>query len=272
VEVAIDVDPRADSPQKDIRTLLFESVRELLFNAVKHARTDRVELQLTLDANDHLCIIVSDRGVGFDLARLEDRSKASQVGWGLFSIRERLTLLGGQFDIDSSPGHGTRVRMVAPRSGVQHAVDSVMALSLAPIAAAAPHADEGAAPDALRILIVDDHAAVRIALRKILQQRPQLSVVGDAANGFEAIAHAHSLRPDVILMDVAMPHMDGIEATARIRASLPEVRVIGLSMQARSETVHAIEDAGAAAFFVKGSDTQRLIDHLLAFHASRVQT
>jgi DNA-binding NarL/FixJ family response regulator len=103
----------------------------------------------------------------------------------------------------------------------------------------------------------------------MIHERPQLSVVGDASNGLEAIVSAHALRPDVILMDVAMPHMDGVEATARIHAELPNVRILGLSMQARSDTVHAIEHAGAAGFFVKGIDTQRLIDHLLAFHASR---
>jgi len=94
-------------------------------------------------------------------------------------------------------------------------------------------------------------------------------VIGDASNGFEAIAHAHTLRPDVILMDVAMPHMDGVEATARIRAELPGIQILGLSMQERSETTHAIEQAGAARYFMKGLDTERLIDHLLVFHASR---
>jgi len=110
---------------------------------------------------------------------------------------------------------------------------------------------------------------VRSAIRDILNQRPQLSVVGDAANGFEAIAQAHTLRPDVILMDIAMPHMDGIEATMRIRAELPDIQVFGLSMQPRSAAAYAIEQAGAAGFFVKGIDTQRLIEHLLVVQASR---
>jgi DNA-binding NarL/FixJ family response regulator len=70
-------------------------------------------------------------------------------------------------------------------------------------------------------------------------------------------------------MDIAMPHMDGIEATARIGAELPGIQILGLSMQPRSAAAHAIEQAGAAGFFVKGIDTQRLIDHLLAVHASR---
>ena len=66
-----------------------------------------------------------------------------------------------------------------------------------------------------------------------------------------------------------MPHMDGIEATMRIRAELPEIRILGLSMQPRSGVADAIEQAGAEAFFVKGLDTQRLIEHLLVVHASR---
>jgi DNA-binding NarL/FixJ family response regulator len=140
--------------------------------------------------------------------------------------------------------------------------------SLAPIGSPSAGDRGRASADALRILIVDDHATVRNALREVLDERPELSVVGDASNGLEAIAHAHALRPDVILMDVAMPHMDGIEATARIHAELPEIEVLGLSMHAQSEIAQAIEQAGAASFFVKGIDTERMIDHLLAVHAA----
>jgi DNA-binding NarL/FixJ family response regulator len=72
-------------------------------------------------------------------------------------------------------------------------------------------------------------------------------------------------------MDIAMPHMDGIEATLRIRTELPDIQVFGLSMQFRGEVTHAIEQAGAQAFFVKGIDTQRLINHLLDVHALRAR-
>jgi signal transduction histidine kinase/CheY-like chemotaxis protein len=266
--VQVVADPRADSRRKDVRTLLFESVRELLFNAVKHARTDRVRLEVALDPDDLLCITIEDQGIGFEPAELERRTKAGQVGWGLFSIRERLTLLGGRFEIDSAPGKGTRVRLIAPRGDAGCFVSDPPALAPSTIGVASLEAAGSKAPNVLRILIVDDHAGVRNALRVILDELPQLSVVGDATNGVEAIRHAHTLRPDVILMDIAMPQLDGIEATARIRVELPEIRILGLSMQPRGTASHAIEEAGAEAFFVKGVDTQRLIAYLMTMHAS----
>jgi len=269
LDVHVVADPRADSGRKDVRTLLFESVRELLFNSVKHAQTDSVTLALELDADDQLCITVSDQGIGFEPEGLDHRSETGSVGWGLFSIRERLTLLGGRFEIDSAPGKGTRMRLVAPRGQAQTSAAGPATSTTLPIDAISVRDTGRASPDALRILIVDDHAAVRGAFTDILNKQPQLSVVGDASNGFEAIACAHALRPDVILMDIAMPHMDGIEATLRIRAELPDIRILGLSMQPRSAAAVAIEQAGAAGFFVKGIDTQRLIEHLLAVHASR---
>ena len=265
IEVEIALDPRADSTRKDVRTLLFESARELLFNAVKHAQADRVMLELTVDADDNLCISVSDPGVGFDPDALDDRSKTGQ-GWGLFSIRERLTLLGGRFDLQSVPGYGTRVSLVAPRIST---LVTETAVAVEAIAAVDANPDGHASTQALRILVVDDHSAMRTTLRDMLHERPQLAVVGDAANGYEAIASARMLRPDVIVMDVAMPNMDGIEATARIHAEMPEIEILGLSMHSHGEVGHAIEQAGAAGFFVKGTDSQRLIDHLLHVHASR---
>jgi PAS domain S-box-containing protein len=267
--VHVVADPRADSGRKDVRTLLFESVRELLFNAVKHAQADSATLELALDDDDQLCITVSDQGVGFEREGLAHRSEGGQVGWGLFSIRERLTLLGGRFELDSAPGKGTRIRLVAPRGAAQPAVAGRAISTDTPAGAISVLDDGRSAPDALRILIVDDHAAVRGALRDMLNAQPELSVVGDASNGFEAIASAHTLRPDVILMDIAMPHMDGIEATSRIRAELPDIQVLGLSMQPRSAAAAAMEQAGAAGFFVKGIEMQRLVEHLLAVHASR---
>jgi PAS domain S-box-containing protein len=267
LEVRAEVDALANSARKDVRTLLFESVRELLFNAVKHARADRVDLELALDAQDQLCVTVSDRGAGFDTAQLDDRTTSGHAGWGLFSIRERLTLLGGRFDIDSAPGRGTRVRLIAPRGAAPGTLASDASLG-ATMGPAASDARE-AAVDALRILVVDDHENMRTMLRETIHELPELSVIGEAANGLEAMASARTLRPDVILMDVSMPEMDGVEATARIHAELPGIEILGLSMHSRAEAGAAIEQAGASDFFVKGTEMQRLLDHLLHVHSVR---
>jgi len=253
----VTADPRADSTRSDVRTLVFESVRELLFNVVKHAGVDQVDVTLARDANDMLCITVTDAGVGFDAAGLAERTKTSHVGWGLFSIRERLTLLGGHFEIDSAPGKGTRFCLTAPRGVPGVAPFTRPGKVTAPVESSRP----------LRILLVDDHAPLRNALRELLQARSELSVVGDAADGLEAIVQAHALHPEVVLMDVSMPRMDGVEATRRIRAELPFVQVLGLSIHSRTGDLHPIEQAGAVGFFTKGADTRRLIDRLLAIHA-----
>ena len=268
LDVQITADPLANSVRKDIRTLLFESVRELLINAVKHADADRVAIVLALDPDDALRITVTDPGIGFDPAAVVDGPKTGPVGWGLFSIRERLTLLGGRFEIESAPGQGTTFRLIAPRGAAQDDVaaqDSSMRAGGERIIRGAKSLPS---EPALRILIVDDHASVRRVFRDLLQERREFVVVGDACNGIEGIAQARALRPDVILMDISMPHMDGIEATRRIRAELPFIQILGLSSQLWMEPVHPIEVAGAAGYFVKGVDMQRLIEHMLVIHAS----
>jgi len=269
IEVQVSASPLANSARKDVRTLLFESVRELLLNAVKHAHADRVSVDLAVDADGMLCITVTDQGIGFEPAEVSEPAKGGHAGWGLFSIRERLTLLGGRFDIESNPGQGSRFRLIAPIGTPDTAVAPDLQ-SHAAIGPASSSAASLAAAHALKILIVDDHAAVRRVFRDVLQERLELCVVGEASNGLEAIAQAHALRPHVILMDISMPRMDGVDATRRIHGELPAIQILGLSMQVRTETHHPIESAGASGFFVKGADTQRLIDHLLGVHAAMV--
>ena len=121
---------------------------------------------------------------------------------------------------------------------------------------------------AIRIGLVDDHAVLRAGTRRILEDEPDLIVVGEASDGKEAIALALHAQPDVLVMDISMPHMDGIEATRRIRAEVPSIRVLGLSTHPRTEDHHPIEIAGASGLYTKGVDTQRLIEDLLVLHAN----
>jgi PAS domain S-box-containing protein len=273
LEVVVAADPSANTARDDVRTLLFESVRELLFNAVKHAQVNRVMVDLTVNSDEMLCITVRDEGIGFEVARLAEQAGTRQVGWGLFSIRERVSLLGGRFEIESAPGYGTSFRLLVPGDGAQLPGRTVP-LELSVGARQEVSVRTGSNPDrpdllatpSLRILLVDDHAEVINALREILHEHPELRVIGDASNGLEAISRARALRPDVILMDVSMPIMNGVEATRRIHAELPSVQIYGISVDARTQGPHAIEEAGAAGFFVKGADMDRLIDEFIVVH------
>ena len=262
------VDPGANSDQKEVRTLVFESLRELLFNAVKHAKVDRVAIDLAVRPNDTLCVTVTDQGIGFDPAAVFSKPISQQkAGWGLFSIRERLMLLSGQLEIESTPGRGTQFRIIVPRGAAQSSADASVA---APVAIArVPDVETESASLQIRILIVDDHRGVRESLRRMLSGCPEFQVVGDASDGIEAIEQARKFRPDAIVMDISMPRMDGVEATRRIHAELPFIRIFGLSSAELTGSPHPIEEAGAAGYFVKGTDMQRLIAGLLSVSTSR---
>ena len=103
----------------------------------------------------------------------------------------------------------------------------------------------------VRVLIADDQALVRAGFRMILEAQDEVAVVGEAADGREAVALARTERPDVVLMDVRMPHMDGIEATRTITAELPDVRVLVLTTFDLDEYVYDALLAGASGFLLK---------------------
>jgi len=113
--------------------------------------------------------------------------------------------------------------------------------------------------DPLRILIADDHPAFRSGLRALLETTGDLLVVGEAASGDEAVAVAAVTQPDVILMDLAMPGVDGIEATRRIVDAAPHVAVLVLTMGADEESVFAAVRAGARGYVLKGAQRAELI-------------
>jgi PAS domain S-box-containing protein len=237
---SVDLTLPAEIPETadDVKILLFESVRELLFNAIKHAHVQRASIDA--DITDGLLrIFVEDKGPGFDPVALKPVGAAGG-GFGLFSIRERLNLIGGKLEVDSAPGMGARF---------------TIALSLSQPAA------EGQASE-IRVLLVDDHAILREGLARLLGQEKDIAVVGQAADGVAGVALADKLLPDVILMDISMPRLNGVEATRIIHAKHPKISIIGLSMHEDANMASQICSAGASWFLSKGgpaSELKRLI-------------
>lgn len=123
----------------------------------------------------------------------------------------------------------------------------------------------------IRVLIVDDHSVVREGLRMFLGRDPDLDVVGEAADGQEAVERARELCPDVVLMDLLMPGMDGIAATAAIRQDLPDTEVIALTSVLESALVVRAVKAGAIGYLLKDTQAAELRRAIKAAAAGQVQ-
>lgn len=113
--------------------------------------------------------------------------------------------------------------------------------------------------DTLRVLIADDHTIVRSGIRLLLEAEPDINVVGEALDGSQALAMVQALLPDVVLMDIAMPGMDGLEATLQIKSNWPEIKILVLTMHRSDEYFFEMLKAGASGYILKGAETSDLI-------------
>lgn len=112
----------------------------------------------------------------------------------------------------------------------------------------------------IRVLLVDDHMIVRVGLKALINAEPDMEVIGEAGNGAEGVAAAVALRPDVVVMDISMPVMDGLEATRRIRQERPEVQVLILTVHAHEKYLFPVLKAGAAGYVLKSTVDTELLD------------
>lgn len=119
-------------------------------------------------------------------------------------------------------------------------------------------------PKPVRIMLADDHTIVRQGLARLLEEHNNLKVVGQAVNGQDAIEKAEKLRPDVIIMDIAMPRMNGIEAAKRIRKLLPETKIVILSMYSHEHYIHELLECGVSGYLLKDSGGQDIIKAIRA--------
>ncbi|MGZ8381562.1 MAG: PAS domain S-box protein, partial [Nitrospira sp.] len=252
--------------------LLFQSARELLINSSKHAGTG--EATVSMEHRDgNLSITVSDNGAGFDPAAIGTPSSSGiSSRFGLFSVQERMKALGGSFTVQSAPGQGTTATLTLPLGGgaAARSEDSGLApLSRSGLRTELSESDGSAlkAQDSarqkdatVRVLLVDDHAMVRQGLRAVLDAYADLHVVGEAQDGAEAVKLAEELGPQVVVMDINMPRMNGIEATTQIKARWPETRVIGISVNTGDGNSAAMKRAGAAIVLPKDTAVDQLHD------------
>ncbi len=121
----------------------------------------------------------------------------------------------------------------------------------------------------IKVFIADDHAVVRDGLRALLEAQPEISVVGDASDGRQAVSQVISLNPDVVIMDISMPELNGIDATRQLLESNPQLKVIILSILGTTEHVFRSLQAGARGYLLKESAGREVVDAVLAVAAGK---
>jgi PAS domain S-box-containing protein len=263
LRVRMDLQEEAEPESEVLRVMLFEATRELLLNVVKHAGVSEAGVRVSLSEDGEIEVAISDAGSGFDPRLVQ--SKGVLGGFGLFSIRQRLEVAGGRCEIESAPGQGTRIRLRVPRQAF-HAVQKP----------AAPHPQPARAPSVptatlgepgirlIQVLVADDHKIFREGLVGVLESFPGIKVIGEADNGEQAVALAGELRPDVVIMDISMPRMNGIEATRRLCAEQPQIKVIGLSMHDQEDMAEAMKKAGAVQYLTKDGPSEDLLQAIFS--------
>jgi PAS domain S-box-containing protein len=242
-----------------LKGFLYKGAQELLFNVVKHARVKEARIRIRR-LGCYVCLSVSDRGRGFDPQEVRQTA-----GFGLFSIVERVELLGGRMEIKSAKGKGSTFRIVVPdnekgageekKSKIGRGEERTSLASDVPTLL-----PPALTPDRrLRVLLADDHKIVRECLMSLLSEAGDVEIVGQAANGREAVNQAYRLEPDVIVMDVAMPLINGDDATRQIKRHLPRTRVIALSMYEETDVKTAMHQAGAESYVLKTASSEELL-------------
>jgi CheY-like chemotaxis protein len=233
-----------------LKVFIFRAVQELLSNAAKHAGVKSV--RVTMSRRHDLDIVtVSDKGRGFNAGILDATTEKS--GFGLLSLRERASYMGGSLAIQTAPGQGCRATLTIPlrlpEAGMKHETSEPLGIQIS----------EGSFPQSIRVMFATDHLVMRQCLVRFIPSHPDIELAGEASNGREAIEQARKLRPDVILMDVSLPEIDGITATRRIIAELPNVRILGLCIHEDAHLAMKMRQAGARVILNKSTTSSELL-------------
>jgi len=239
VQVSLPEDWLESPLAPEVETQLLRIIQEALTNVQVHAGVDRARLLFTQHGDD-VQVIIEDDGAGFDGRQFAEGLDEGRH-FGLNIMRERAESVCGEIEVRSAPGSGTAVIVRMP-------------VSLAPIS-------QDGLDKSIRVLLVDDHPLYLEGLHSLLAARG-LSVVGQAHDGLQALEQARLLLPDLILMDVQMPLCDGIEATRRIKAELPETKIVILTMNADRTTLLEALKSGASGYLLKDLDGDKFFSML----------
>ena len=261
-EVQISLAVEGDEPasvDKCNQLAALRIIQEAVTNVRRHAHAKKATVVLKYDPPE-IQIGVSDDGVGFDPSGAQGKLSPTRGGFGLTSMQERARLAGGNIEINSAPGVGTQIEVRIPFQTEEGKAREAKKDSCTAILG-----KHGASED-IRVMIADDHALVRLGIRNMLEHSAGVKVVGEAGDGEDAIEKIGTLAPDVVLMDIQMPKLDGVETVRRLRALGLEPPVILLSVYHRDEYIFEGLRAGARGYLLKDVAEDELVRAIRTVH------
>ncbi len=216
----------------EIEIVLYRVVQEALTNVLKHSDARHVSILLERRA-DQVRTIIEDDGRGFDPETVRQQNRL-----GLLGMQERVALVGGTVTIETTIGRGTSVFVHIPTPGKRMTMTATK----------------------LRIFLADDHAIIREGLALLIGTQPNMEVVGQAGDGHSTLQHVLECQPDVVVMDVSMPGMNGALVTAQLCQACPGIRIVALTRHGEVGYIRQMLQAGAQGYVLKQAAGADLLD------------
>jgi DNA-binding NarL/FixJ family response regulator/signal transduction histidine kinase len=248
------------------KTALFRIAQEAMHNIRKHAKAERVRVALRYEEREAR-LSVEDDGVGFDVSVL--RAPGAAGGYGLYGMQERARLLGGEARVESAEGWGTRVFVRLPyvqEEETGRRGDAETRGRGDTEAQSPEHLNTRTPEHPIKVLIADDHAVARQGLRAMLESAGDIVMVGEAADGVEALKQVKALCPDVLLLDVQMPRMNGLQTLQKLQAEQSSLPVIIITTFDTDEMLLQCIRAGAKGYLLKDAASADLVAAVRAAH------
>ncbi len=259
IPIDIEVPQEMERLSPDAEVAIFRVLQESLTNVHRYANTPKARLRISTTA-DEIKVEIEDYGKGLQAARAKfPQESVARLGVGIQGMTERIRQLGGRLDITSGAKRGTLVIATIPLRASQVAAPAASQVSAG--TASLPSAASSVAEHHQRqqILIADDHEMVRRGVRNTLQSEPDLEICGEAVDGQDAVDKASKFRPDLVILDINMPVLNGLVAVRQILRHCPTTKIVIFSVHDSEQPRQEARAAGAHGFVSKGEDSRELV-------------
>jgi PAS domain S-box-containing protein len=272
IQVSVDIPPSLVRLAPDAEVALFRIVQESLANVHRYSGSAAAYVRARSDTGQ-VRLEIGDYGKGMsEESKISNRASVAPLGVGIQGMTERLRQLSGTLEIMSRPGKGTLVTAILPICSQQREMtDSFLGPE---IREAQLVTAEGVAESngwRKRILIADDHDVLRRGIRTMLESDPSLEVCGEAVDGKDALEKTLAQAPDLVILDINMPIMNGLDVLRQIVRHRPQTKVLAFSVHDSKQIVEEILAAGAHSYLSKATAGQHLVHEVRLLLNGRVQ-